>query len=53
MFSLSGNTDETAWLGVGDLFFGEESWWLDIRNTVAGKDYIYMVAEVNGQIEVV
>ena len=51
MFSLSGTNDETAWLGIGDLAFGQESWWWEIRNTGARKDYVYEVAELNAQIE--
>ena len=53
MFSLSGTIAAPAWLQVGDLAFGDESWWLEIRNTGAGKDYVYEVAELNAQIEVV
>ena len=53
MFSLSGSNVETAWQEVGDRTFGEESWWLEIRNTAAGRDYVYQVAEINAQIEVV
>ena len=53
MFSLSASNDETAWLEVGDRAFGEESWWWEIRNTGAGRNYVYDVAELNAQIEVV
>ena len=53
MFSLSASNVETAWQAVGDRTFGEESWWWEIRNTGAGRDYVYQVAEINAQIEVV
>ena len=52
MFSLSG-TKDPPWLQLGDLAYGDESWWWEIRNTEVGKNYMHYVAQYYHLIEVV